>query len=49
LVDIFVLFVAIWTWDGGFGAELAVIGDLWSIASLLVLEWGLGQLVFFLR
>ena len=33
-VDIMVLFVAVWRWDGGPGGELAVIGDLRSIASL---------------
>jgi len=33
-VDILVLFVAAWRWDGGLGGELAVIGDLRSIASL---------------
>jgi len=29
-----ILCVAVWRWDGGFGGELAVIGDLRSIASL---------------
>jgi len=48
-VDIFVLFVAVWRCDGGLGGELAVIGDLWSIASLCVLEGGLGQLALLLR
>jgi len=33
-VDILLLFVAVWRWDGGLGAELEVIGDLRSIASL---------------
>jgi len=33
-VDILVLFVAVWRWDSGLGGELAVIGDLRSIASL---------------
>jgi len=33
-VDILVLFVAVWRSDGGLGGELAVIGDLRSIASL---------------
>ena len=33
-VDILVLFVAAWRWDGGLGGEFAVIGDLRSIASL---------------
>jgi len=33
-VDILILFVVVWRWDGGFGGELAVIGDLRSIASL---------------
>jgi len=33
-VDIWVLFVAVWRWDGGLGGELAVIGNLTSIASL---------------
>ena len=29
-----ILCVAVWRWDGGLGGELAVIGDLRSIASL---------------
>ena len=33
-VDILVLFVAVWRRDGRLGGELAVIGDLRSIASL---------------
>ena len=33
-VDNLVLFVAVWRWDGGLYGELAVIGDLWSIASV---------------
>jgi len=33
-VNILVLFVVVWTWDGGLGGELEVIGDLRSIASL---------------
>jgi len=33
-VNILVLFVAVWRWDGGIGGELAVIGDLRSIASV---------------
>ena len=33
-VDILILFLAVWRWDGGLGGELAVIGDLRSIASL---------------
>ena len=32
-VEILVLFVAVWRWDGGLGGELTVIGDLRSIAS----------------
>jgi len=44
-----VLLVAVWRWDGGLDGEFAVIGDLRSIASLWVLEGGLGQLVLFLR
>ena len=35
-IDILVLFVAVWRWDFGLGGESAVIGDLRSIASLLV-------------
>jgi hypothetical protein len=48
-VDILVLFVAVSRWDGGFGGELAVFGNLRSIASLRVLEGGLGQLALHLR
>jgi len=33
-VHIIVLFVAVWRWGGGLGGELAVIGNLRSIASL---------------
>ena len=33
-VDILILFVAVWRWDGGLGGELSVIGDLRSIARL---------------
>ena len=33
-VDILVLFVAVWRQGGGLGGDLAVIGDLRSIASL---------------
>ena len=29
-----ILRVVVWRWDGGLGGELAVIGDLRSIASL---------------
>jgi hypothetical protein len=29
-----ILCVVVWRWDGGLGGELAVIGDLRSIASL---------------
>jgi len=47
--DILVLFVAVWRWDGGLGGELAVIGNVRSIASLGVFGRGLGRLVLFLR
>jgi len=33
-VDMLVLFEPVWRWDAGYGGELAVIGDLRSIASL---------------
>jgi len=40
LVDIKVLFMAGWRWDGGLGGELALIGDQRSIASLGVFGRG---------
>jgi len=43
-VDILVLFVAAWRWDGGLGGEFAVIGDLRSIASLWVFGRGVGSI-----
>jgi len=39
-VAILILFVAVWRWDGGLDGELAVIGNLRSIASVWVLEEG---------
>jgi len=39
-VDILILFVAVWRWDGGSSGELAVIGDLRLISSLWVFERG---------
>lgn len=39
-LDILILFVAVWRWNGGSGGEFAGIGDLWSIDSLWVVWRG---------